>query len=94
MDEEQFLNNIKLKPETIGKVAVISNANNYIFIDQEYNYDKQNKKADFITIRPLDDSKYAIDLVVNFAKPRIRHFMFMEKEIILIIILSLKILRL
>lgn len=65
---KQFLNNIKLKPETIGKVAVISNANNYIFIDQEYNYDKQNKKADFITIRPLDDSKYAIDLVVNFAK--------------------------
>ncbi|WP_284879642.1 glycosyltransferase [Acinetobacter variabilis] len=65
--QKQFLKNINLKPELIGKVAVISNANNYVFLEQQYTYLEEQKNADFITIRPLDDSKYAIDLVVNFA---------------------------
>lgn len=66
--KEQFIKNVKLDPEILGKTAVISNACNSIFLKSQYNFDQKNKLADYITIRPLDDSKYAIDLVLNFAK--------------------------
>ncbi|WP_180057319.1 glycosyltransferase [Acinetobacter sp. YH12090] len=66
--KEQFIKNVKLDPEILGKTAIISNACNSIFFKSQYNFDQKNKLADYITIRPLDDSKYAIDLVLNFAK--------------------------
>lgn len=46
-------------------IHIISNSlNPYI---KEAGYQLQNKKADFVTIRPLDQSKYAVDIVMRFA---------------------------
>ena len=39
----------------------------YHFANKKYNV-KEKKDADFITIRPLDQSKYCIDLVVKLAQ--------------------------
>lgn len=47
-------------------VHIINNGINQFIKEGSYFF--HNKKADFITIRPLDQSKYAIDLVVSFAK--------------------------
>lgn len=48
------------------KVVIINNTiSEYI---EKTHYSFNNYRADFITIRPLDQSKYAIDLVVDFAK--------------------------
>ena len=66
--KKQFIKNIKLRPEDIGQSAVISNACNHVFLEEIYDFNQLEEKADFITIRPLDDSKYAIDLVIEFAK--------------------------
>ncbi|UZD16900.1 glycosyltransferase [Gallibacterium anatis] len=65
--EKQFIKNIKIDPNCIGRTTIIPNACNPIFLDQQYKFEQENKLADYITIRPLDDSKYAIDLVINFA---------------------------
>lgn len=48
------------------KNIVINNPINYSFYEKTYTH--TDKLADFITIRPLDDSKYAVDLVVAFAR--------------------------
>lgn len=48
------------------KNVVINNPINHHFYDKGYAL--KDKLADFITIRPLDSPKYAIDLVVAFAK--------------------------
>lgn len=66
--KKQFIKNIKLQPEDIGKVAVISNPCNSVFLKKNYDFNPLEANADFITIRPLDESKYAVDLVVEFAK--------------------------
>ena len=65
--ERQFLKNIKLNPQETGLSAIIPNACNAFFLDTEYKFDQNEKLADCITIRPLDDSKYAVDLVVQAA---------------------------
>lgn len=59
-----FEKNIGLK--NIDKY-VINNNINYHFANKKYNV-KEKKDADFITIRPLDQSKYCIDLVVKLAQ--------------------------
>lgn len=66
--EDQFVKNIKFNPNSLGNSAIIPNACNSIFLEKEYVFEPKNKLADYITIRPLDDSKYAVDLVVEFAK--------------------------
>lgn len=65
--ERQFLKNIDIDIDSLGKKSIIANACNSIFLDSGYAFDADSKLADFITIRPLDDSKYAIDLVVDAA---------------------------
>lgn len=65
--EKQFIKNIKIDPNEIAKKTIIPNACNSIFLEKKYEFDREKKLADYITIRPLDDSKYAIDLVVKFA---------------------------
>jgi glycosyltransferase involved in cell wall biosynthesis len=63
-----FLTNIPIRHEIlIENSYVISNTMNSIFIEQNYHL-KEPKKADFITIRPLDNPKYAVDVVVELAK--------------------------
>lgn len=65
--KKQFIKNIKINPADIGQVEIIHNASNPIFFQKKYEFDERDYKADYITIRPLDKSKYAIDLVVDFA---------------------------
>ncbi|MFD1244751.1 glycosyltransferase [Paralysiella testudinis] len=49
------------------KIYIINNPINQAFVNQNFNADCA-KKGDFITIRPLDNSKYGIDLVVALAE--------------------------
>ncbi|MDC4645912.1 glycosyltransferase family 4 protein [Acinetobacter baumannii] len=51
-----------------SKEAVVYNPINYSFYNRHYSYKKTNEFSDFITIRPLNGSKYAVDLVVALAK--------------------------
>ena len=66
---EVFLNNTKLDPQLIDKkYSVIYNSVGKVFENAMYD-DSSYKKYDFITIRSnLDGSKYAIDLINQFAK--------------------------
>ena len=50
-----------------SRLDVIPNAVNEAFLKSQYSKSK-NKKADFVTIRPLDGRKYAADLVVDVAR--------------------------
>lgn len=50
-----------------SSLDVIPNAVNEVFLKSQYSKSK-NKKADFVTIRPLDGRKYAADIVVDMAK--------------------------
>lgn len=49
------------------KCFVINNPISRHFLENEY-LSEDDKYADFITIRPLDVSKYSVDMVVEFAK--------------------------
>lgn len=50
---------------SFSNIHTINNSINPVF--KEAGYNLKNYKADFVTIRPLDQSKYAIDIVVQFA---------------------------
>lgn len=50
-----------------NKYKVINNPINVAFSGSNYAFDNAGKKADFITIRPLDGKKYAVDKVVDLA---------------------------
>lgn len=50
------------------KEYIINNPANFTFFENKYQFLSQDKFGDFITIRPLDDRKYAVDLVVEMAK--------------------------
>lgn len=65
--KEKFVKNMSFKPEDYAKVVVIPNAVNDAFINQSY-AESSNILADCITIRPFDESKYAVDLVIELAK--------------------------
>ncbi|NAR82144.1 glycosyltransferase [Acinetobacter haemolyticus] len=65
--KRQFIKNIKLIPDQLGLTKTIPNACNSVFLESTYQFDSKNKLGDCITIRPLDDSKYAVDLVVEAA---------------------------
>jgi glycosyltransferase involved in cell wall biosynthesis len=63
-----FLENIRLDPELIREHSyIIPNSMNNVFLENTYQ-PKEPFKADFVTIRPLDNSKYAIDVVVKLAQ--------------------------
>lgn len=63
-----FIDNIKISNKSLEKTsAVISNTVGRAFIENNFDF-KAEKLADFITIRPFDNSKMAIDVVINVAK--------------------------
>lgn len=62
------LENLKAREEHEISFSIINNAINHAFYNKNYNFDVFNKKADFITIRPLDGRKYAVDKVVELAE--------------------------
>ncbi|MCG1021557.1 glycosyltransferase [Sutcliffiella horikoshii] len=47
--------------------TVIPNSMNKVFLEKTY-VPNQGKKGDFITIRPLDNPKYGVDIVVSLAE--------------------------
>lgn len=53
-------------------VSIINNNANSHFLEYQYKMGHQYF-ADFITVRPLDKSKYAVDLVVKFAENNPRY---------------------
>lgn len=64
-----FLKNINIdKNYIIDNSKIINNASNNIFIENNYKFREGDKLADFITIRPFDNPKYGVDLVVKFAQ--------------------------
>lgn len=65
--KEKFLKNMGFKPEKYAKVVIIPNAVNDAFIADSY-IPSDKIVADCVTIRPLDESKYAVDLVIRLAK--------------------------
>lgn len=65
--KRQFVKNLSLNPTDLGQYKIIPNACNSAFLMNSYVFNVEGKLADSITIRPLDDSKYAVDLVVETA---------------------------
>lgn len=66
--KKEFLNNVKLDVNLINKNSyIIFNNANVIFQQQSYKKEEE-LKADVITIRPLDNSKYGVDLVCKIAE--------------------------
>lgn len=59
-------NSLGIKFTEFPNIYVINNSISPYIREGGYSY--KNMKGDFITIRPLDQSKYAIDLVVGFAQ--------------------------
>lgn len=65
--KDVFLENISIDPLVLNKNSyVIPNSMNAVFLQK--NYTPAEFKADFVTVRPLDNSKYAIDVVVSLAR--------------------------
>lgn len=64
MKNEALLN---LNLNELNNSFIIHNPINKVFIDNEFKF-YEPKKYDFITIRPLDGSKYCMDVVYNLAK--------------------------
>lgn len=59
--------NHEQKNRLLEKSNIIPNGVNSVFISKNFDFHTY-KKADFITIRPFDNPKYAIDIVYNIAK--------------------------
>lgn len=65
---KHFAINVKLEKELLLKSSfIIPNSAHPIFLEKNYDPSLVKKEADFITIRPLDNSKYGIDLVCELA---------------------------
>lgn len=56
-----------LKLKELNNSYIIHNPINKVFIDNSYDY-ASYKTYDFITIRPLDGSKYCLDIIYEIAK--------------------------
>ncbi|WP_258265086.1 glycosyltransferase [Rossellomorea sp. SC111] len=66
--KDAFMDNINIDRKLVdNNCYIIHNSLNKEFIETSYNFDS-TKKADFITVRPFDQSKYAIDVVVKLAE--------------------------
>lgn len=71
--KEEFLKNTKMDKHLIeDKSTIISNSIHNAFINNHFDFTCE-KKADFVTIRPFDNPKYAIDVVVKLAKDNPNH---------------------
>lgn len=57
-----------VKLEDAQRYSIINNSLNQRFFESNHTFCEDSKNADFITLRRLDLSKYAIDLVCSFAK--------------------------
>lgn len=67
--KEHFLKNIETYQDKVeNNSEIIFNAANEAFISEKYQFDENNYLADFVSIRPLDQPKYGIDLIVKFAE--------------------------
>lgn len=67
--KDHFMKNIKMSSDYIMKNSkIIHNAANEVFIKNKYQFDSEKKLADFISIRPFDQPKYALDIIIKFAK--------------------------
>lgn len=64
--KEHFYKNLKLKIGELNE-TVINNSVDDIFLKKKWSA-KCPKLYDFVTIRPLDEKKYAIDVVITLAK--------------------------
>ncbi|KPB05672.1 glycosyltransferase [Bacillus sp. CHD6a] len=63
-----FIENTNIDKQIVDKSSVIiPNSMNNVFLDKSY-ITNDRKKGDFITIRPLDNPKYGVDIVVEIAK--------------------------
>ncbi|MBW8350283.1 hypothetical protein K0H71_12625 [Bacillus sp. IITD106] len=63
-----FISNVKVNKNLVFNHSnVIPNSMNTVFLEKSY-LPKNDFKADFVTIRPLDKSKYAVDVVVRLAE--------------------------
>lgn len=63
-----FIKNIKIKEDELISISTVINNNcNEVFIHNTYD-NNAVKYADFITLRPFDNSKYGVDLVLEMAK--------------------------
>lgn len=65
---EEGVKCLRLPAEYLNKCSVINNPINYQFYQSRYAYRPGKHRADFITVRPLDGRKYAIDKVVELAR--------------------------
>ncbi|TYS76411.1 glycosyltransferase family 4 protein [Rossellomorea aquimaris] len=67
--KEHFLKNIETSLDKVDNNSeIIFNAANEAFINNKYEFDEDSYLADYISIRPLDQPKYGIDLIVKFAE--------------------------
>jgi glycosyltransferase involved in cell wall biosynthesis len=67
--QDVFFENIKIPKESIkANSIIIHNPVGKNFLEKNYTLNPNKIKADFITIRPFDNSKYAIDLVLEIAR--------------------------
>lgn len=64
--KKEALKNLNL--DDILKSKVIHNPINSIFLENQYDDNIDLKKYDFITVRPLDGSKYCLDMVYEIAE--------------------------
>lgn len=63
-----FYENIPISQQLLtANSYIVSNSMNTVFLEKSYSLNEP-VKADFITIRPLDNPKYAVDLVVELAE--------------------------
>jgi len=66
--EEHFSLNLKMtEKELSNNSLVIPNSVHPVFLKHSFEFDNDNKLGDFVTIRPLDNPKYGIDIVRNLA---------------------------
>lgn len=65
MKQEAYKN---LKINNLHNSYVIHNPINEIFVKNYFTETNENKKYDFITIRPLNGSKYCVDIVYKLAE--------------------------
>lgn len=63
---DQFCGRVRVYPEQFGRFRVIPNSVHPVFIENDYSPSEAGEK--FVTIRSLDQSCYALDLVCEFAR--------------------------
>lgn len=61
--KHQFERNLRRKAGYFGESKIVPNSVHQSFVANSYD-ERVSKSADFVTIRPFDDSKYAVDLLV------------------------------